>query len=493
MTISSEAARKAGPVNCNGVLVTFNFYFKIFTASTDLNVVLATSAGVESTLVYSTNYSVSMNADQDTNPGGTITTLAIYAAGITLTIGSAVPATQTTDIPNQSSFHATVVEQGLDKATALQLDNKEKLARSIRGPISDTAALIELPTAANRALKSMYFDASGQPAAGSSVSGAVVSSAMDPVVTAATLAAARTAMGVPAEDLLARGITGGRLTTRANASGQAYSHRPAAGGTIYYTPYTGTVLGLYDGGQWKLADIQGFVTASYLSISALTDDRPFDVFAYYNAGLVALEGVSWTSDSARASPLGQQGTVWVKQVDPSRRYLGTCRKRGGLVTNVSPFLDVWNMYNRIPVSAFVSDTTDSWTIVATATWRQARASALNQIEFTNGMADGVHVEAYAYARAINSTATARFVATGVGVNSASTNSAPITIGASCTSTIDGRPTAHLAGNASTFALGQNYLAWLERGDGTETQTFYGDNALGASNGLQTGMIATILM
>ncbi|MEQ1771784.1 MAG: hypothetical protein ABL879_18320 [Devosia sp.] len=493
MTINTEAARKAGPYACNGVLVTFNFYFKIFTASTDLNPVLADSAGVETALVYSTNYTVSMNADQDTNPGGTITTLLAYATGYKITIGSAVPATQTTDIPNNSSFHANVVEQGFDKAVALLLDNKEKLARSIRGPISDEDVLVELPTAANRALKYAYFDSTGQPGVSGGGPGNVpISSAMEPVVSAASLSLARIAMGVPHESLLARGMTGGRLSPSSNGSGQAYSHRPATGGIIYYTPYTGTVLGLYDSGTWKLADIQGFVTASYLSIAALTDDRPFDVFAYYNAGLVALEGVSWASDSARATSLTQLDTVWVKQGDTSRRFLGTCRKRGGLVTTAAPYLDVWNMYNRIPVSAFISDTTDSWTIAASAAWRQVRASAANQIEFTCGMDNGVNVEAHAYARAINSTATARYFATGVGLNSAASNGATITLGASCTSTIDGQASAHLVGQSTAVALGQNYLAWMERGDGTETQTFYGDNAVG-SNGLQTGMTATIVM
>ncbi|MCU9930989.1 hypothetical protein OFL77_27025, partial [Escherichia coli] len=88
MTIASDDPRKAGPYDCNGVTVTFPFSFKIFAAATDLLVTLADSNGVETALAYSTDYSVSMNADQNANPGGTITTVSTYAAGYTVTVES---------------------------------------------------------------------------------------------------------------------------------------------------------------------------------------------------------------------------------------------------------------------------------------------------------------------------------------------------------------------------------------------------------------------
>ena len=96
MTIASDDNRKAGPYTCNGATVTFSFSFKVFAASTDLAVVLADADGDETDLVYSTDYSVSLNSDQNANPGGSITTVSTYATGYFVTVLSDVPATQNT-------------------------------------------------------------------------------------------------------------------------------------------------------------------------------------------------------------------------------------------------------------------------------------------------------------------------------------------------------------------------------------------------------------
>jgi len=135
MTISSQN-RQAGPYNGNDITTNFAFAFKVFGAS-DLQVIKTDSAGVESTLTLSTHYTVSLNADQDANPGGTVTMLTAPATGTKLTLTSVVTPLQSTDLTNQGGFYPKVITNALDKLTILlqQLFNASN--RSIKFPISD--------------------------------------------------------------------------------------------------------------------------------------------------------------------------------------------------------------------------------------------------------------------------------------------------------------------------------------------------------------------
>ena len=105
MTISSDN-RKAGPYICNGVTTAFPFAFKVFSA-TDVRVVLADAAGAESDLVLGTHYAVALNADQDANPGGTVTTTAAYATGYTLTLTSGL---QNLQLYNGATHHGLLAQ-----------------------------------------------------------------------------------------------------------------------------------------------------------------------------------------------------------------------------------------------------------------------------------------------------------------------------------------------------------------------------------------------
>ena len=90
MTISSTN-RKAGPYIGNGTTTVFPFYFKVFTAA-DVEVVrLTVATNVEVVLALTTNYTVTLNTDQNANPGGSITLVAgALASGYNLVINSAI-------------------------------------------------------------------------------------------------------------------------------------------------------------------------------------------------------------------------------------------------------------------------------------------------------------------------------------------------------------------------------------------------------------------
>ncbi len=171
MTISSTV-RVAGPFIGNGTASVFPFAFKVF-AATDLDVIrLASSTGVETTLVLNSDYSVSLNGDQNSNPGGSVTLIAgALASGFTLVITSDIANLQPTDLTNQGGFYPEVITDALDRAT-IQIQQISDIGdRTLKIPITDGSLNMELPTSSARANAFLAFDANGLPtavAAGSS-------------------------------------------------------------------------------------------------------------------------------------------------------------------------------------------------------------------------------------------------------------------------------------------------------------------------------------
>lgn len=134
MTISSEV-RKAGPFDGNDSTTEFPFAFKVFGAS-DLYVVQADATGTETVLTLTTHYTVALNADQNADPGGTVTLLAALATGTTLVVSSELPNLQPTDLTNNGGFYPKVITNALDRLTILVQQLVEKVSRSLKMAIS---------------------------------------------------------------------------------------------------------------------------------------------------------------------------------------------------------------------------------------------------------------------------------------------------------------------------------------------------------------------
>lgn len=139
MTISSTT-RKAGPYIGNGTASVFPFAFKVFQAS-DVEVVrLTVATNIETTLALTTDYTVSLNQDQDSNPGGSITLVAgALATGYNLVITSDVENLQPTDLTNQGGFYPDVINDALDRATIQIQQLQEGLDRAALLPITSSA------------------------------------------------------------------------------------------------------------------------------------------------------------------------------------------------------------------------------------------------------------------------------------------------------------------------------------------------------------------
>ena len=147
-------------------------------------------------------------------------------------------------------------------------------------------------------------------------------------------------------------ICQGRLTLE---SGVPVSSTNQSGKTtLYFTPYDGNMIGLFDGTDtWTVYAI----AEKSIAIPATTNTN-YDVFMYDNAGTPTLELLAWTDATTRATALTTQDGILVKTGATTRRYLGTIRTIGtsGQCEDTLTKRFVWNYYNRADRPLQVSGT-----------------------------------------------------------------------------------------------------------------------------------------
>ena len=164
MTVSNDV-NKAGPFVGDDANTTFAFTFKVFAAA-DLTVVRLNSDDTEDTLTLSSDYSVSLNADQNASPGGSIT-YPISGDELStdeyLTILREVDEKQESDITNLGGFYPDVIENMADRQVMMAQQNEERGLRSLRLSRSATDAQIasmEIPASTRE--KYMKINADGE-------------------------------------------------------------------------------------------------------------------------------------------------------------------------------------------------------------------------------------------------------------------------------------------------------------------------------------------
>ena len=180
-------------------------------------------------------------------------------------------------------------------------------------------------------------------------------------------------------------IANGRLTLESNVPVSTTDQ--TAKTILYYTPYNGNRICLYDNttAKWQM---YSFSQLS-LNLSGLAANTNFDIFIYNNNGTLTLESTAWTSSTARSTSLSLQNGVYVRTGAINRRYLGTIRTTAtiGQCEDSVTKRFVWNIYNKKDrqVRCYGPST---WTY-ATAAWRVfngAAASSLD-IEVVNGVVE----------------------------------------------------------------------------------------------------------
>jgi hypothetical protein len=152
MTINSTS-RTAGPFIGNGLTKAFPFSFKVFAREDVLVAKTVAATSVETILTLDSDYAVSLNADQNANPGGVITMSVAPAAGETLAATSNIPYLQKTDLTNQGGFYPRVISDALDKVTIQiqQLASKVGVGLNVGGAAAAASVMAFISNMAGRA------------------------------------------------------------------------------------------------------------------------------------------------------------------------------------------------------------------------------------------------------------------------------------------------------------------------------------------------------
>lgn len=231
-------------------------------------------------------------------------------------------------------------------------------------------------------------------------------------VTPAQVAASATA-GVSSLNGATGGLTlvlppQGRLTLSSGVP--VMTTTVSAATTVYYTPYLGRMVPIYDGTNvvpTVFNEVSQATTDTTKSPAAVTTNSNYDVFCWVDSGTNrCTRGPAWSSNTSRGTGAGTTELVRVNGLllnanaitnGPGAQrgtYVGTIRTNGssqvdftygGAASGGSAgSLGVWNAYNRVLINTSVIDSGASYSY-SSATPRQARGSAGNQISFISGL------------------------------------------------------------------------------------------------------------
>lgn len=176
MTISSQT-RSAGPFTGTGALVAYPFSFKVFTTA-DLLVYRTDLTGTQVALALSTDYTVTLNLDQNTSPGGTVNLLVALPVGYVLNLTSNVSVTQPASLTNAGGFFPKTIEDALDRLTVLlQQYGITNIGQALRVP--EIGGIAQLAAAASRANNLLGFDSLGNVVMVAPASGSAAALAID--------------------------------------------------------------------------------------------------------------------------------------------------------------------------------------------------------------------------------------------------------------------------------------------------------------------------
>jgi len=266
---------------------------------------------------------------------------------------------------------------------------------------------------------------------------------------------------IPNVQIITNQVAQGRLTL---TTGVPVSDATAAT-TVFYAPYAGNQIALYDGAAWQL------VTFAQLSIAVpATTSQMYDVFVFSNAGVATLELLAWTNDTTRATALVTQDGVLCKTGALTRRYVGSCRTTtvSGQTEDSVTKRYVWNYNNRVrrPLQRF--ETTASWAYT-TATVRQANGAAANQVDTITGVLETI-IDISLMVVANNSAAAT--LSAGIGEDSTTTYAA----GASANQGSTGDMTLTARLTKYPASVGRHFYSWNEWSTAAGATTWVGARA-----------------
>jgi len=267
--------------------------------------------------------------------------------------------------------------------------------------------------------------------------------------------------------------------------------------TVFYTPYIGQLVTLFDGVTMTptvFSEMSQATTDTTKSPAAVTTNSNYDIFVWNDTGtLRATRGPAWTSSTSRGTGAGTSQLVYVNGLlfnanaitnGPAAQrgtYVGTIRSNGSSTIDfiyggaasggTAGVLNVWNMYNRVVVNTIVTDSGVLYTY-SSATIRQARASAGNQVSFVSGLAEDGVLASYSF-EGFQAAVVAAAQVSGIGLDSTTTYiSLPYKIGSGTSNqaAFSGSVTAYIVPQ-----IGSHIVSANENSDGTNANSFDGTN------------------
>jgi hypothetical protein len=273
--------------------------------------------------------------------------------------------------------------------------------------------------------------------------------------------------------------------------------------TVYYTPYVGNMVPIYDGTNMvptAFSELLQATSDTTKSPAAVTTSSIYDIFVWSDSGTIrATRGPAWTNDTTRSAgtALVLVNGIYLNNASITNgpaasrgTYVGSIRSNGtstidyifgaNAAGGTAADFKVWNLYNRAPVTTFVGNTTDSWTHSTATTWREINGGSTMEVRSLRGLdLDGIE----ATHTAMGGGAASTTGVVGVGLNSTTAFAGSTSFNNSGTTNF-----AMVGRYSGLMGQGYKFVAAIEYNTTTTAVTWYGD---AGTVYVQTGLHATV--
>lgn len=261
--------------------------------------------------------------------------------------------------------------------------------------------------------------------------------------------------------------------------------------TIYYTPYVGNMVPLYDGTNMimtAISEISVATTDTAKNPAAIGASKVNDWFVWDDGGTLRLShGPDWTNDTTRSAGtalvmvngiLLNNASITNGPAASRGTYVGTTRSNsssqlafivGG--SGTAGWVGVWNAYNRRPIWMNVAEGTSSWTYT-TAAIRASNNSTTSRVSFVTGLAEDPVGSSF-NCRVDLVAASTSYTFQGIALDTTTSINSRDILGGTVTGS--GWFTSHNNVYRSPPLLGFHYIASVEQGDGSNVNTVYGSS------------------
>ena len=178
--------------------------------------------------------------------------------------------------------------------------------------------------------------------------------------------------------------------------------------TIYYTPFIGSLIPIYNGTSTVITPFSELNVV--LDITNVVSGNLYDLFVYNDGGTIRLGyGPAWTNSTTRSGAISlingintNTSTMTIRYGSSSTTsvtanqatYVGTFYATANGQTGVSfgasgsgggnPIVGIFNAFNRVPVSVYSLDSSGTYTYNV-ITWRARGNSTNNRISYVDGL------------------------------------------------------------------------------------------------------------